>query len=755
MLVFSWLMWIFYYSPAVGGPVQHMTWSEEANPVVQEDESARSSFYHLPVFLHASQPLVVKELLRPAPRQSFVPAEVTALLFPQSPQHPSTPQAPRTRPVEVWCGPSEIVVRVDRLQLRAWPHAALYSLGSCQPTTVSSHFLFFHYALPDCASASQVVAGGQLVYSFALYYTPPPQGYIIRVLPFKLSIHCFYNRFHYSYQVGYTPQVQHTTFMKSLRTKLSFSLTVCNAQWEPLSPGHSFVLGEPVKFVAQTGSPLAGERLFVDSCYVTNSKDPNGMTKVDIITNYGCMTDSQREGSSSHFWSRSRNMLKFSIDAFLFSDVSQVLYLHCSMSVGVTTSHTSKSCNYNQTTGRWEELEVPMSLCSCCDSVCGDMQDSVKNMVSSAGWITRQKDDGGLNMKDSPVHLEAEEKLLDQEVHRVHFQKLGTFPLATKTEHKKREESVGEKTSMYLDGEEALRPRTAISMLNKSGNRGLVEKDLMTDGQKTEPTPDGTIILDHSTQDVSESREGATYADSDSMRGSGNNSTVTPESASTTTTSILQNSNVVGDLDYAEKVSTDLIPSAELCLYIDKKSCLSKDGTVKVGKGNTSVEHADPIRTSASKTTRLMLKAGEESANSSAKTDSSELDDSESVGRQLERIPEQVVYYVDGKGLDGGDMLQSLQVREWESDPAVKLRGPACVDGSDCSSGIEEDEALQRGQFAIAAKTKKVEDKNSDVTSGSTSSQEVLDNSHHSAVIIVTNTVQENKHFGIDDWLTK
>lgn len=64
------------------------------------------------------------------------------------------------------------------------------------------------------------------------------------------------------------------------------------AQWEPLSPGHSFVLGEPVNFVAQTGSLLAGERLFVDSCYVTNSnsKDPNGMHKVDIISNYGCVS---------------------------------------------------------------------------------------------------------------------------------------------------------------------------------------------------------------------------------------------------------------------------------------------------------------------------------------------------------------------------------------------------------------------------------------------------------------------------------
>ncbi|XP_077430922.1 uncharacterized protein LOC144057346 [Vanacampus margaritifer] len=752
MLVLSWLVWIFYCSPAVGGPVQHLSWSEGGNNPVVSHEAARSSFYQLPVFWHASQPLVAKELLKPAPRQSLIPSELTALLFPQPTQYQSTLQPARTRPVEVWCGSNEIVVRVDRFELRAWPHPALYSLGSCLPTSVSSHFLFFHYPLTDCASAAQVVPGGQLVYSYALYYTPPPQGYVIRALPFQMPIHCFYNRFHYSYQAGYTPQVQHTTFIKSLRTKLIFSLTVCNAQWEPLSPGDSFVLGEPVNFLAQTGSILPGERLFVDSCYATHSKEPNSMPRVDIITNYGCMTDSRREGSSSCFWSRSANMLKFSIDAFLFGDVSQVLYLHCSMSVGVTTSHVSKSCNYNQTTARWEELNAPLSTCSCCDSVCGDMQDSVKNMVSSSGWPARRKHGEGSSMKDSPFQSEEGEKRVEQEgerKHRARFKKLDTTS-ETKMDRMKTKEFVGARPSVFPNGGE-LRPRAAISMSRKTDNQGSIEKDLTAVSQRIEPTPDDILILDHSMQDEFESREDASFASNDWMSGSfSNDSSATPRGSSRNATSIAQNSSVVGDRCPAENVSTDLIPIAEPCLDTDTRNCLPSNATVKFGSANTSADHTHPIPTTTSDTTRLELRAGQESADSKAETDSSEFGDvsqsAQSVGGQLERIAQQTAYiYVDSEGLDGGDMLQDLQIKEWESEQSAK----ACADGSDCNSGIEESEALHHGQFAVVAKTQEVEDEYLGVTP---SSEEVLDNSHHSAVVIVTSSMQERSHMSDGAW---
>lgn len=211
-------------------------------------------------------------------------------------------------------------------------------------------------------------------------------------------------------------QKQTTSYSGYLCTYTFVHICVLTGHWEPLPPGHWFSLGEPVYFLAHTGPLLTGERLYVDSCFATTSRDPNSMPKVDIIKNYGCvickntvthflqilvsdftglklcfcsyfyscLTDSRREHSNSRFFSGWPNVLKFSVDAFVFRAVSQVrsgtvgssfswvrnlsqlinaltigftvcvkvLFLHCSMSVGLTTSYTSKSCNYNKAAGR-------------------------------------------------------------------------------------------------------------------------------------------------------------------------------------------------------------------------------------------------------------------------------------------------------------------------------------------------------------------------------------------------------------------
>lgn len=77
-------------------------------------------------------------------------------------------------------------------------------------------------------------------------------------------------------------------------------------------------------FVAQTGALLAGERLYVDSCYATTSKDPNGVPKVNIIKNYGCVSSKKKV---TFFFFNSNLICHFTcLDFCLCSDFS--LQLH-------------------------------------------------------------------------------------------------------------------------------------------------------------------------------------------------------------------------------------------------------------------------------------------------------------------------------------------------------------------------------------------------------------------------------------------
>ncbi|KAL3060793.1 hypothetical protein OYC64_015187 [Pagothenia borchgrevinki] len=577
MSVFAWLLWILFRG-TVGGPVQHATWSEGAglNPVqTPQHEATNPSFYHLPMFQHARWPLVSPELFRPFLQKSPLPTGLNALLFPQARQQHSV-TGTGSRAVHVWCGFDDISVRVDRLHLSTWTDPSLFRLGSCPVSRVSPRFLYFHHRLSDCGGGPQVV-GGQLVYSYALCYTPPRQGYVIRVVPLNFPIYCNYNRFHYSYQVGFRPQVQQTILMKSIRSRLSYSLTVCNAQGEPVPSGHWFFLGEPVYFVAQAAALLAGERLYVDSCYATSSSDPHSVHRADIITNYGCMPDSRRVGSSSRFLLGGGSVLKFSVDAFLFRELSQVLYLHCSMSVGLTTSNSSKSCSYDQAAGRWEELTAAASVCSCCDSMCGNIHQSIKNAVSSPGLLIRQRSDvkpRGMEMSQAEEARDWEdpEDKLEEEKDENH-KEVQTFPQETE-----QEEASPKKTNET----KAWRTSDVVTQQGNGEEEDVGETEVVmdeTDSQLKEFSTED-IMSDQSTPEEFSSTEHASViglsSDNISTDASGT-------SATTTASSFAIDYDDTSNLGSAEDVSTAPLPTSELCADGDPKSCSTTINSIAGG----------------------------------------------------------------------------------------------------------------------------------------------------------------------------
>lgn len=152
MSAFLWLLWRLFHV-TLGGPVLHPTWSEEMMPAMNSVPIPSS--YRLPVFLHASMPLVPPELFRPAPYGGPLPAGLAGLLIPPLGQHKSIPD-PVAHAVEAWCGTEKVSVRVDRFLLRAWSVPSLFRIGSCTPSEVTSRYLYFQYGLLECGGQVQV-----------------------------------------------------------------------------------------------------------------------------------------------------------------------------------------------------------------------------------------------------------------------------------------------------------------------------------------------------------------------------------------------------------------------------------------------------------------------------------------------------------------------------------------------------------------------------------------------------------------------
>ncbi|XP_061771171.1 zona pellucida glycoprotein 3d tandem duplicate 1 [Nerophis ophidion] len=694
---------------AAGGPPRPGSRSPGVQEDVRQSPGVQEQARLLPVFRHSRRPLVAKELLRPSPRRRTpLPAQLAALFFPRESPGRKWPPAARVRPVEVWCGAEEVLLRLDRRQLRAWPVPARFRLGSCQAANVTSDFVWFRFALTDCGAKSQVFAA-QLVYTFTLYYTPPPQLHVLRVLPFVLPIHCRYNRFHYSYKVGFTPELQQVTFKKTIRSQLTFSLKVCTDDWESVPTDHSFVLGESVNFVAESGHMLPGEHLSVDSCYVTSSSEPNSVPKVDVISNYGCLTDSLRVASSSKFWSRKANMLKFSIDAFLFRNLSQVLYLHCSMSVALTISHTSKSCNYNKSTGRWEELQAPPSVCSCCSSTCGDLQDSVKNIVSSPGWRTRRQDDPSMKV----ISSQGKERV-DQEEEK--GKKVDLIMLDTswmETDYKTEEIIEGDQEPRLemIERDQEPRLNTLINNDGTTYKQGRKEKQ-HTDDQQMEPTPDPGVMLDQGKKATTGWMDNRT-----------------------------QNPNILGDLGSAGNISSNVISREELCSNIDTNSCPPTGDGFEGTNGQNTEEINFPASTEIPPVSNMLDNSQSTIA---------------SLDRALDESPEPTDY-VGSKDLDGlNEWFQSRQIRGLERDQLAQFRQPMCVEGlleqTDCISESEEGEVLHRGSLDVAGKTSEERNQYFAAGPGLTVSEEVLDKPQHSAVVIITSGMEESGYIPEQVW---
>ncbi|KAG7475665.1 hypothetical protein JOB18_035381 [Solea senegalensis] len=367
-------------SPADGGAPRHHT--EQVLP---------PPYLHLPVFVDSRVPLVERERFSPArgSGQEPLPAAVREILIPT--ERPSSPLFVRgPNPVRTRCKMNKMHVQVDRSLFGTDEPRPQLRLGSCEASNHTKDFLHFEYEFGTCG-ATRTIIDNQVAYSNTLRYDPPKiQGPIRRAVPFFLSVACYYNRYQYSYKIGYKPKMQMHKIFKSMKNRAKFTLTPRNVKWERLFPSDQFVLGKPMYFEAEAVSISPDKRLYVHSCHVTPDNSHTSKLQFPVVKNFGCMTESK--DSHSRFIPYKNNVVRFTVDAFLFKGMTdQHLYMHCNISVGTSVpSPTTKSCNYDPKAGRWVELYGPPSVCSCCDSNCSSVASTAKTKtITSKLWTIK------------------------------------------------------------------------------------------------------------------------------------------------------------------------------------------------------------------------------------------------------------------------------------------------------------------------------------------------------------------------------
>ncbi|XP_030639049.1 zona pellucida sperm-binding protein 3d.2 [Chanos chanos] len=355
---------------------------------LKDDYSSFSSPYlHLPAFQHSRSPLVDKEHFLPmhGTGQERLPENMRKILIPVAPsQTPATPRK-RTRGIIVMCKLNKMLVRVHK-GFTAYVEPQSLTLGTCEVNKLTKHYFFFLYGLNQCGTKTKRI-NNRMVYYNTLRYAPMmTMGPVRRVTPFSLSIECHFNRYHYSYKIGYMPRVEIQEVYKPMKNMANFTLTPSNAQWESISPSEGYIIGHPMYFVAMAPTVSEGKRLYVPSCYVTLSRSHTSAPRFMVINNFGCLTDS-KNSSQSQFFASEKNSLRFSTGAFLFQGTMQKhLYMHCEMTVeSESPTPTAKSCAFNQRTSRWEELNGSNDVCSCCDSKCPSSDPDASHKVISSG----------------------------------------------------------------------------------------------------------------------------------------------------------------------------------------------------------------------------------------------------------------------------------------------------------------------------------------------------------------------------------
>ncbi|XP_055025394.2 uncharacterized protein [Misgurnus anguillicaudatus] len=276
--------------------------------------------------------------------------------------------------VSAICSSTGLVLRVKRIFYGFSATPEELTLGeTCKSNRVlePDNDLLFIYALTDCQSEKQVLPE-YIVYKFVLHYVPLSDRHWFWYHRVNVGVECRFERPHHVHNQVVRPTWA-VPLRKSIRSRLGdFRIQLMDDSWSSPVRSAVYLLGQRVNVQVSTRHQYPDVKLYINSCYVTTTKNLPRATKHTIIDNFGCFRESRINPDARFRFTKADNIVQFFFGAFQFIEAPDAqVSLHCELSVsGGGPTPVQKACFYNHIKHRWISVFGHDSVCDCCDSVC-------------------------------------------------------------------------------------------------------------------------------------------------------------------------------------------------------------------------------------------------------------------------------------------------------------------------------------------------------------------------------------------------
>ncbi|XP_023255671.1 zona pellucida sperm-binding protein 3-like [Seriola lalandi dorsalis] len=260
--------------------------------------------------------------------------------------------------VQVFCDESRLTVLVDKRSYGVMLKVEEIQLGDgCYSNRERPNQFVFTYSVNECGT-TQAIQNGLKAFTNLLRLNLKPLSW--QQTPSTLHISCIPKR---SYD---NPGL--FTAMAPSESFTSFDIKAMNPSWTSATESNVYERGQVVNLKV-SAKTRPDQQLFIQSCFVSASPEPQTKSRHALIMNKGCTTPLGSPHPVVHFVASSRgDVVNLALNtSYLISE----LYIHCTVLIsdqGVTIG--SKSCNYNVIQSRWEELSGDFEVCECCSSRC-------------------------------------------------------------------------------------------------------------------------------------------------------------------------------------------------------------------------------------------------------------------------------------------------------------------------------------------------------------------------------------------------